>query len=1166
MKNFIIILVVVFVSFIFFGNSTKITAQSSPLINIADDSLGYVSGENLVVDGQITPYNWDIKDIQYKLDDSADYVNCTNTKTDTYNINGVTPDLNFAHGVYNGFLSKQWISVNSMIKQPNGKILVRGGFSFYNGERHLKLIRLNQDGSVDDSFNIGTGPNAPYSISPLPNNKLLITGSFTSFNGTAVSNIARLNEDGSLDETFNIGSGPSSGVSATLLPNNQIIITGSFTSFNGTAISYIARLNEDGSLDNTFNPILEIDNSSSYPYDIRVVPMQDGSIVVLGDFISINSEPVSNVVKLSPNGSIDNTFNVTIPIEFTSAYSYLWLQSLPEDKLLIADSTKLYKLLSNGSADPEFSVDYLFNYIQTITLQLDGKILVADNGLVRLNSDGSYDSSFDTSGNVYSDMYVNSIAVQPDGKILVAFYSYTYGDKIITRFNIDGSPDLTFTSHSAFVNNELHAAPPYATGHELLLLDNNKILLGGDFVSYDGRYIGGMVKLNGDGSVDGSFYPSNTIGNPINGIFQQPSGKFLLINDGGINFNGVNLPRIIRVNADGSLDNSFSYPSFEVKNQINGFAMQSDGKILITGNFQASAESPVITILRLNPNGDIDNSFIFEGSGSVNKVLVTPDQKIYILLNNNIVKLNTDGSIDTNFVFNLSNELVVSEFLNLSSGDLFVSIEPAQLIKINQIGEIDQNFNINMNLVMAKSLVETKDGGIILAGLFKVVADFQDFSDLYNLIKINPDGSLDEDFVLNPIMSTLISTIDPEIINDPYKFFVLPALGIFNIANQVLLLPEDKLLVSAVIVTMNGTEPVFSFSRLNSDGTFDSSFPQFEQPLNWLSENSYVANSSVNQFLISNDGSLILAGSFNSYADTNLAYLLKLNLPAKLSNFSCSVPIGDLADGNHSIMIRAIDDYNVVSENKVVTFTLDTAAAAPNLSLIGGKSIVNLNTVEFLGTSPEVKGTAEPNSKIVFELGERLFITYANANGEWSLTLANLSRGENVFKYYIVDPFGNVSANSSVSIFIKLATTYTSNNSINNVTDPTPTISPTETPTITPTLEAPDITKGELNAIKIKFLNESGDLLVNAKITIENKVYYTNEKGEISAYLIPNKEYKININYEGQDYQINQKILGNQNSILVRTEEELDSSTLIFGVIVLVIFLTGLALFIKRKK
>src|SRR5204863_3753591 len=111
-------------------------------------------------------------------------------------------------------------------------------------------IHAQNAADPDITFNIGTGTvgYAVEAISIQSDGKVIIGGVFTTYNGVAKNHIARLNTDGSLDASFNSGTGPNNSVYSTALQSDgKIIVGGTFMSYNGTAINKIARLNTDGS-------------------------------------------------------------------------------------------------------------------------------------------------------------------------------------------------------------------------------------------------------------------------------------------------------------------------------------------------------------------------------------------------------------------------------------------------------------------------------------------------------------------------------------------------------------------------------------------------------------------------------------------------------------------------------------------------------------------------------------------------------------------------------------------------------------------------------------------------------------------------------------------------------------------------------------------------------
>src|SRR5205085_563557 len=131
--------------------------------------------------------------------------------------------------------------------QSDGKIVVGGSFTSYNGDAAAsdKIMRLNADGTRDTSFNAGgVGANAVNfigveAVAVQSDGKIVVGGGFTSYNldATASDKIMRLNADGSLDTTFNAGgAGADNNVRALAVqPDEKIVIGGNFTTYNGDA-------------------------------------------------------------------------------------------------------------------------------------------------------------------------------------------------------------------------------------------------------------------------------------------------------------------------------------------------------------------------------------------------------------------------------------------------------------------------------------------------------------------------------------------------------------------------------------------------------------------------------------------------------------------------------------------------------------------------------------------------------------------------------------------------------------------------------------------------------------------------------------------------------------------------------------------------------------------
>lgn len=191
--------------------------------------------------------------------------------------------------------------------QDDNRVLAVGDFATFNGISRRHIVRLNTNGVVDLSFNPGNGANgAIFAVVQQTDGRILIGGDFTTFDGIACGRVARLNRNGSLDASFNAGTGANAAVRALAVQSDgQVVIGGLFTNYNGVALSSVARLNPDGSVDQTFKPGTGADNA------VYAIALQiDGKIVLGGDFTHFDGINRSRLVRLNPDGTPDPSMNI----------------------------------------------------------------------------------------------------------------------------------------------------------------------------------------------------------------------------------------------------------------------------------------------------------------------------------------------------------------------------------------------------------------------------------------------------------------------------------------------------------------------------------------------------------------------------------------------------------------------------------------------------------------------------------------------------------------------------------------------------------------------------------------------------------------------------------------------------------------------------------------
>ena len=345
--------------------------------------------------------------------------------------------------------------------QPDGKIVLAGSSS-----GKIMVARYYPDGSLDNSFGLEGivttqifNEDYASSVAIQPDGKIVVTGSaFESFC------VVRYNSDGSLDSSFGSGGIVTNSIgefnyasSGALQPDGKILVGGN-ARFGIDKNFVILRYNTDGVLDNTFSfdgtVTTDFNGRDDRARSIRV--QTDGKIVITGESADLNNFDNSDfaTARYNADGTLDNSFgtNGKVTTDFLGGRdsgSSMVLQ--PDGKILITG----YLNRGEGNSDfatlrynPDGTLDNTFNgdgrlittigigrdYASSITLQFDGKILLAGTGsntsdndfvLVRLDSTGLPDKTFGSLGIVLTDFggrndVGREILMQPDGKILVA--------------------------------------------------------------------------------------------------------------------------------------------------------------------------------------------------------------------------------------------------------------------------------------------------------------------------------------------------------------------------------------------------------------------------------------------------------------------------------------------------------------------------------------------------------------------------------------------------------------------------------------------------------------------------------------------------------------------------------------------------------------------------
>lgn len=346
-----------------------------------------------------------------------------------------TIDPNFNLG--SGFGPDIWTGKCETVKQqPNGKLLVGGSFKTYDDNEALYIIRLNLDGTRDNGFtspfNEKWGATINH-IEVLSDGKILVGGVFLESNNTTLPGIIRLNSDGSIDQSFTAPSSVTGASTFAVQSDGKVVLRS------------LIRLNTDGSLDNSFDSGTGISGGTGFGGGgINTMLVQpDGKILIGGHYGSYNGTTSVLITRLNSDGTIDNSFDASA--NFSTAmdgfYGQVYtMKLLPDGKIMIGGNygntnslaIGVDRLNADGSLDTTFQTTHstdLRNF--ALDVQSDGKVFAANVNfgtpseayvVERYNVDGSLDTAFPKK---YVNREVKDLIIQTDGNItFVGYFDY----------------------------------------------------------------------------------------------------------------------------------------------------------------------------------------------------------------------------------------------------------------------------------------------------------------------------------------------------------------------------------------------------------------------------------------------------------------------------------------------------------------------------------------------------------------------------------------------------------------------------------------------------------------------------------------------------------------------------------------------------------------------
>lgn len=563
----------------------------------------------------------------------------------------------------------------------------------------------------------------------------------------------------------------------------------------------------------------------------------DGKVLVAGDFSVVNGVPRRSIARLRTDGSLDPGFDAR---EGVTGLAFRLALEPTTGSVLVAGQfsavageprTSLARLHPDGTLDTAFNPQISGQpgwFIAALVIQPDGRLVIGGNfdqvqgqprnGLARLLADGTLDPTFDPGAGLNGGTAYD-LAVQADGRLLVAGTFFQAGEVFspgLARLEADGTPDASFVS-------ALSTGPAPANAYALALEPGWGIVVTGSFDNVNQVPRLGIARLQFDGSLDTRFDPgAGIVGNEtaVHDLVALPDGRIAITGS----FEAVGEAArsgLAVLSTNGTVDATFDPgPGLEPAESAIGnmLAVQPDGKIIAVGQFRQAGGTARHCLARFEGDGSLDptfsttNSFL-EFAGEVRALAALPDGRLFV-----------GGDFDR----------VNGEWRN-------------GLVQLNADGSLVPGFDAALpDGATIDAIVVQPDGKPVVGGTF----DLESPDSRRNLARFESDGSLDSTFgdaqpdasvhtlALLPDGS-LLAGGDFKIFGDQRRFCLahLSTNGEVDLnfdarfempldrpsVRTLAVAPDGHILVGGYFDQVNG-EPRANLARLNADGTLDADF------------------------------------------------------------------------------------------------------------------------------------------------------------------------------------------------------------------------------------------------------------------------------------------------------------------------------------------------------
>jgi uncharacterized delta-60 repeat protein len=244
-------------------------------------------------------------------------------------------------------------------------------------------------------------------------------------------------------------------------------------------------------------------------------------------------------------------------------------------------------------------------------------------------------------------------------------------------------------------------------GESIKQQTDGKLVIGGYFTTYKGVSANYIVRLNTDFSIDDTFDYGTGFNAEVNAVAIQSDGK-ILVGGNFTQYKGTSRNRLVRLNTDGSLDTTFSIGT-GFSATVWGITIQSDGKILVCGAFTAYSGVSESRITRLNTNGSVDTTFV---TPTINDIVYD-------------MSIQSDGKI-----------VAVGDFTQVSG------VARTSIVRFLTGGTLDSTFSAGTVSAGAYAVIAQSDGKIMVGGTFATVSG----TSSPKIVRLLSGGTIDTSF------------------------------------------------------------------------------------------------------------------------------------------------------------------------------------------------------------------------------------------------------------------------------------------------------------------------------------------------------------------------------------------------------------------------------------